>query len=59
MHEGYRAQVEGHINTIQQQILAIESANINRETLAAMEQASAATGQIHGKLTPDKVEETM
>ena len=52
-------QTLGQIGTLDQQINAIESANINRETLAAMERASEAMKQIHGKLTPEKVDETM
>ena len=47
------------MGTLEQQINAIESANINRETLAAMEKAGEAMRQIHGKLTPQKVDETM
>jgi charged multivesicular body protein 4A/B len=47
------------IGTLEQQINAIESANINRETLAAMEKAGQAMAQIHDKLTPEKVDETM
>lgn len=49
----------GQISTLEQQINAIESANINRETLKAMEKASEAMKQIHGKLTVEKVDETM
>jgi charged multivesicular body protein 4A/B len=44
---------------LEQQVNAIESANINRETLAAMERAATAMKQIHGGLTPEKVDETM
>ncbi|KAK2590100.1 ESCRT-III subunit protein snf7 [Conoideocrella luteorostrata] len=57
--QGYRDQTEGYITTLEQQIYAIESANINRETLGAMERAASAMSQIHGKLTPEKVDETM
>ncbi|KAK3327521.1 vacuolar-sorting protein SNF7 [Cercophora scortea] len=52
-------QTLGQIGTLEQQINAIESANINRETLAAMEKAAQAMKQIHGKLTPEKVDQTM
>ncbi|KAK3378065.1 Snf7-domain-containing protein [Podospora didyma] len=52
-------QTLGQIGTLEQQINAIESANINRETLAAMERAAVAMKQIHGKLTPEKVDEAM
>ena len=58
-HEHSLDQTLGQIGTLEQQINAIESANINRETLAAMERAGEAMKQIHGKLTPEKVDETM
>lgn len=44
---------------MEQQIYSIEAANINRETLAAMEKAGQAMKQIHGKLNIDKVDQTM
>lgn len=47
------------IETLEQQINAIESANINRETLAAMERAGQAMKQIHSGLRPEDVDETM
>jgi len=58
-HEHSLEQTQAQIGTLEQQINAIESANINRETLAAMEKAGEAMKQIHGKLTPEKVDETM
>ncbi|EOO04022.1 putative vacuolar-sorting protein snf7 protein [Phaeoacremonium minimum UCRPA7] len=58
-HEHSLEQTQAQIGTLEQQINAIESANINRETLAAMERAGEAMKQIHGKLTPEKVDETM
>lgn len=58
-HEHSLEQTVAQIGTLEQQINAIESANINRETLAAMEKAGEAMKQIHGKLTPEKVDETM
>jgi charged multivesicular body protein 4 len=58
-HEHSIEQTVAQIGTLEQQINAIESANINRETLAAMEKAGDAMKQIHGKLTPQKVDETM
>ncbi|KAK4166817.1 putative vacuolar-sorting protein SNF7 [Cladorrhinum sp. PSN259] len=57
--EGNLEQTMNHIGTLEQQINAIESANINQETFLAMQRASAAMKQIHGKLTPDKVDEAM
>ncbi|KAK0728406.1 Snf7-domain-containing protein [Lasiosphaeria miniovina] len=59
LHEHSLDQTLGQIGTLEQQINAIESANINRETLAAMERAGEAMKQIHGKLTPEKVDEAM
>lgn len=47
------------MGTLEQQINAIESANINRESLLAMEKAGQAMRQIHKNLTPEKVDETM
>ncbi|KAI0205854.1 vacuolar-sorting protein SNF7 [Astrocystis sublimbata] len=58
-HEHSLDQTVAQIGTLEQQINAIESANINRETLAAMQRAGEAMQQIHGKLTVDKVDQTM
>ncbi|TPX10771.1 uncharacterized protein E0L32_008340 [Thyridium curvatum] len=58
-HEHSLDQTMAQIQTLEQQINAIESANINRETLAAMQRAGEAMQAIHGKLTPEKVDETM
>merc|ERR1712000_727980 len=58
-HQHSQEQTQAQIGTLEQQINSIESANINRETLAAMEKAGEAMKQIHGKLTPGKVDETM
>lgn len=58
-HEHSLEQTIGQIGTLEQQINAIESANINRETLDAMSKASDAMKQIHGKYTQEKVEEIM
>lgn len=52
-------QTVAQMGTLEQQINAIESANINRETLAAMEKAGDAMRHIHKDLTPQKVDETM
>jgi charged multivesicular body protein 4 len=45
--------------TLESEIYSIEAANINKETLDAMKNASAAMKQIHGGLTIDKVDQTM
>ncbi len=58
-HEHTLEQTTAQISTLEQQIYSIEAANINRETLAAMERAGKAMQTIHGKLNIDKVDETM
>jgi phage terminase Nu1 subunit (DNA packaging protein) len=58
-HEHTLEQTTAQISTLEQQVYSIEAANINRETLAAMERAGEAMQQIHGKLTIDKVDDTM
>jgi hypothetical protein len=58
-HEHTLEQTTAQIATLEQQIYSIEAANINRETLAAMERAGEAMQTIHGKLNIDKVDETM
>lgn len=44
---------------LEQEISAIESANINKETMDAMRQAGVALKKIHGTLTVDKVDQAM
>lgn len=58
-HEHSLNQTLDQISTMEQQVNAIESANINRESLAAMEKAGQAMKDIHKGLTPEKVEEIM
>jgi len=45
--------------TIEREISSIETANINKETLSAMTNATKAMKTIHGGLTVDKVDQTM
>ncbi|KAL1962489.1 hypothetical protein VTN77DRAFT_9610 [Rasamsonia byssochlamydoides] len=59
VHEKNLESTQAQIAQLEQQIYAIEAANINQETLNAMKQAGNAMAQIHGKLTIDKVDETM
>jgi len=59
MHEHTLEQTTAQVATLEQQIYSIEAANINAETLKAMEQAGKAMAQIHGNLNIDKVDETM
>jgi len=49
----------GQIMTLEREIYSIETANINKETLEAMKNASNAMKVIHGGLTIDKVDQTM
>ncbi|CAP72814.1 uncharacterized protein PODANS_2_2440 [Podospora anserina S mat+] len=59
VYEGNLEKTMNHIETLEIQINAIESANINKETFEAMQRASEAMKSIHGKLTPEKVDEAM
>jgi charged multivesicular body protein 4 len=59
VHEHSMDQTVGQIASLEQQINAIESANINRETLAAMENAGKTMKLIHKDLTPEKVDDIM
>lgn len=59
VHEKNLEQTTAQIAQLEQQIYSIESANINQETLNAMKAAGSAMTQIHGKMTIDKVDETM
>jgi len=58
-HDHTLEQTLAQISTLEQQIYSIEAANINRETLAAMEKAGAAMKQIHRNLNIDIVDDTM
>ncbi|KAF7858586.1 hypothetical protein EAF04_009186 [Stromatinia cepivora] len=58
-HEHTLDQTIAQISTLEQQIYSIEAANINKETLLAMEKAGKAMAAIHGKLDISKVDETM
>lgn len=59
VHEKNLEQTTAQITQLEQQINSIEAANINQETLNAMKAAGSAMAQIHGKMTIDKVDETM
>jgi hypothetical protein len=52
-------QTSAQIATLEREIYSIETANINKETLDAMQKASTAMKQIHGGLTIDKVDNVM
>ncbi|KAM0722624.1 hypothetical protein Q7P37_002065 [Cladosporium fusiforme] len=52
-------QTSAQMMTVEREIGSIESANINKETLDAMKNASNAMKNIHDGLTVDKVDQTM
>ncbi|KAF4989877.1 vacuolar-sorting snf7 [Fusarium heterosporum] len=58
-HEHSLEQTVAQIGTLEQQINSIESANINKETLAAMSKANEAMNHIYKDITVDKVDATM
>ena len=47
------------MDSLEQQLFSIESANLNLETMRAMQQGAKAMKTIHGGLDIDKVDETM
>ncbi|KAI3402431.2 SNF7 [Candida oxycetoniae] len=51
--------VENQIETLETQLISIEGANLNLETMKAMKQGATAMKQIHGEYNVDKVEDTM
>lgn len=57
--EGTLEQTSAQIMNLEGQISSIETANINKETLDALKNASTALKGIHGGMTIDKVDATM
>lgn len=57
--EGTLEQTSAQIMNLEGQIASIETANINKETLDALKNASKAMKDIHGGMTIDKVDQTM
>jgi len=58
-HETHLASTVAQINTIEQQMHSIETANLNFETLKVMQSASDAMKKIHNGMNLDKVDMTM
>lgn len=58
-YEGNLMKIENQIDSLETQLTAIESANLNLETMKAMKQGALAMKQIHGEYDVDKVENTM
>lgn len=59
MYESQKQHTQGARFNLETQILAIENANVNLETLNAMKTGSATMRSIHGELDVDKVDNTM
>ena len=59
MYEQQREHTRGARFNLETQILTIENANINLETLQAMKVGSSTMRQIHGEMDINKVDETM
>ncbi|KAG8694189.1 ESCRT-III subunit protein snf7 [Ceratobasidium sp. 428] len=59
LHEAELEKLYGQRMTLETQLNAIENANLNSETMAAMRQGAQALRDIHGNLTIDKVDATM
>lgn len=59
MHEKNLEQMQNQIIQLEQQVYAIETANINQETLYAMDKAGNAMKRMHAGLTIDKVDTMM
>ncbi|KAH8149387.1 uncharacterized protein LAJ45_06466 [Morchella importuna] len=59
MHMNHLTSTQSQIATLEQQMHAVETANLNVETLKVMKSASNAMKVIHGGMNVDKVDETM
>lgn len=59
MHTNHLSSTQSQIATLEQQMHAVETANLNVETLKVMKSASNAMKVIHGGMNVDKVDETM
>ncbi|KAK9479253.1 Snf7-domain-containing protein [Lipomyces japonicus] len=59
MYESNLDKLQGQIATLESQSNAIESANLNFETMKVMQSGAKAMKQIHGSMNIDKVDATM
>jgi len=59
MYETELVKLEGRRSTLEQQVNAIENANMSLETMKTMKQGAEVLKSIHGNLTIDKVDATM
>jgi len=58
-YQGQIEKISGAKLTLEQQVMAIEDANINLEAMGAMRMGAQAMKGIHGSLNIDKVDDTM
>ncbi|KAI8618739.1 Snf7-domain-containing protein [Chytriomyces sp. MP71] len=58
-YENQIDKIMGSRMTLEQQMMALETANVNLETMGAMKSAAEALKGIHGNLDINKVEDTM
>lgn len=59
MHENNLEKIQGQVASLQNNLDALENANLNAETMKAMQQGAKAMKQIHGNMNLDKVDQTM
>ena len=59
MYEQQKQHTQGARFNLETQLLAIENANINMETLKAMKMGSATMKNMHGEMNVDRVDATM
>lgn len=59
LHEKNLEQTQNQVMQLEQQVYSIETANINQETLCAMDNAGNAMKRMHDGLTIDKVDSMM
>lgn len=59
MHENNLEKIQGQMDSLENNLMAIESANLNYETMKAMQQGARAMKHIHGNMNIDKVDQTM
>jgi charged multivesicular body protein 4 len=59
LHEKNLEQTQSQVMQLEQQVYSIETANINQETLYAMDNAGNAMKRMHDGLTLDQVDNMM
>lgn len=58
-YESQLVKIQAQMDSLEQQLYSIESANLNLETMKAMKQGASAMRNIHKGMDIDKVDETM